>query len=192
MLCGTLPPVRWMDCMVALSYWKSRKRRSFFSPAFVLENVSGISRCMDQVTSLLKQAGYTVVVQSLNPLDLGEPLSLPRFYFLGIRKDRCWTKSRPNSCTKECGCFWSKSAPAALARPAAQCQAAFSTFVAKQSCAGVWIQSSLLWEVEAGRDAWLSWQKKLYDMARSPCRVGGGGWIQACWGQSWASWFGSW
>ena len=56
-------------------------------PAFVLENVSGISRCMDEVMSLLQKAGYIVVVESLNPIGLGEPVSRPRFYFLGARAD---------------------------------------------------------------------------------------------------------
>ena len=56
-------------------------------PCFVLENVGGISRCMSSVLALLKQVGYVVCVECLNPLDLGEPLNRPRYYFLGVRSD---------------------------------------------------------------------------------------------------------
>ena len=56
-------------------------------PAFVLENVEGIKRCMDAVLSLLRDAGYFVAVLLLNPFDLGEPVNRPRFYFVGFRTD---------------------------------------------------------------------------------------------------------
>lgn len=54
---------------------------------FVLENVPGIARCMDDVLRLLQDAGYVVAVHLLNPFDLGEPVHRPRFYFLGVRED---------------------------------------------------------------------------------------------------------
>eukprot|EP00438_Fugacium_kawagutii_P035702 Skav234661 [mRNA] locus=scaffold1131:252366:253097:- [translate_table: standard] len=54
---------------------------------FVLENVPGISRCMDSVLRLLRDEGYVVVVQLLSPFDLGEPVHRPRFYFIGVRQD---------------------------------------------------------------------------------------------------------
>ena len=56
-------------------------------PAFVLENVQGISRCMSEVLSLLQKAGYIVAVESLNPVELGEPVNRPRYYFVGVRAD---------------------------------------------------------------------------------------------------------
>lgn len=56
-------------------------------PAFVLENVSGISRCLDTVLALLKEMGYIVAAHCLNPIDLGEPVSRPRYYFIGARED---------------------------------------------------------------------------------------------------------
>eukprot|EP00438_Fugacium_kawagutii_P000048 Skav202749 [mRNA] locus=scaffold3516:15161:16726:+ [translate_table: standard] len=56
-------------------------------PAFVLENVAGISRCLDQVLALLKEAGYIVAAHCLNPVDLGEPVNRPRYYFVGARAD---------------------------------------------------------------------------------------------------------
>ena len=55
--------------------------------AFVLENVEGIKRCMDKVLSMLRDAGYNVIVELLNPLEIGEPVSRPRYYFIGTRKD---------------------------------------------------------------------------------------------------------
>ena len=56
-------------------------------PAFVLENVKGILRCMSEVLSMLQEAGYIVAVESLNPVDLGEPVNRPRYYFIGVRAD---------------------------------------------------------------------------------------------------------
>jgi site-specific DNA-cytosine methylase len=56
-------------------------------PAFVLENVKGISRCMNEVLSLLQKAGYIVAAESLNPVDVGEPVNRPRYYFLGVGAD---------------------------------------------------------------------------------------------------------
>ena len=55
--------------------------------AFVLENVEGIKRCMNEVLSLLRDVGYNVIVELLNPLALGEPVNRPRYYFIGTRKD---------------------------------------------------------------------------------------------------------
>ena len=54
---------------------------------FVLENVQGIQRCMDEVMQLLRDLGYLVAVCLLNPTDLGEPVSRPRYYFVGVRQD---------------------------------------------------------------------------------------------------------
>ena len=54
-------------------------------PVFVLENVTGIKRCMPRVMSELEACGYMVLVQELNPLHLGEPVSRPRLYFIGLR-----------------------------------------------------------------------------------------------------------
>ena len=64
----------------------TRVRKS--QPAsFVLENVPGIQRCMDEVMQTLRDLGYMVVVHLLNPTDLGEPVSRPRYYFVGVRQD---------------------------------------------------------------------------------------------------------
>ena len=64
----------------------TRVRKS--QPAsFVLENVQGIQRCMDEVMQTLRDLGYMVVVHLLNPTDLGEPVSRPRYYFVGVRQD---------------------------------------------------------------------------------------------------------
>ena len=58
-------------------------------PVFVLENVQGIQRCMEDVVAMLEsmETKYDVVVQLMDPTDVGEPLLRPRFYFLGIRSD---------------------------------------------------------------------------------------------------------
>ena len=55
-------------------------------PCFVLENVTGIKRCLREVTDMLEALGYIIIVNELNPLDLGEPVSRPRMYFIGIRR----------------------------------------------------------------------------------------------------------
>eukprot|EP00435_Cladocopium_sp_Y103_P069126 s117_g32.t1 len=55
--------------------------------SFVLENVQGIQRCMDEVMQTLRDLGYMVVARLLNPMDLGEPVSRPRHYFVGVRQD---------------------------------------------------------------------------------------------------------
>ena len=56
-------------------------------PAFVLENVEGISRCMSEVLDLLRAVGvgYHVTTCLLNPAQLGEPVHRPRYYFIGTR-----------------------------------------------------------------------------------------------------------
>lgn len=58
-------------------------------PVFVLENVQGIQRCTEDVVAMLEnmETKYDVVVQLMDPTDVGEPLLRPRFYFLGIRSD---------------------------------------------------------------------------------------------------------
>ena len=55
--------------------------------AYVLENVEGISRCLNQILPMLGQLGYQVSVLTLNPIDLGEPVHRPRVYFVGVRSD---------------------------------------------------------------------------------------------------------
>ena len=64
-----------------------RKLKKLRPPAFVFENAEGIKRCMPQVLALLRDVGYNVIVELLNPLELGEPVSRPRYYFIGTRKD---------------------------------------------------------------------------------------------------------
>ena len=61
--------------------------RTLRPPAFVLENVKGIERCMDEVMDCLQSAGYVVCKLLTSPTDLGEPLHRPRYYFLGARED---------------------------------------------------------------------------------------------------------
>ena len=64
------------------------KRLQALRPAaFVLENVQGISRCMEKIMHMLEDLGYQVSVLSLNPTELGEPVNRPRIYFVGVRSD---------------------------------------------------------------------------------------------------------
>ena len=56
-------------------------------PCFVLENVEGIRRVMDEVISTLKACGYLVIHKLMDPVTLGEPLLRPRYYFIGLRRD---------------------------------------------------------------------------------------------------------
>ena len=52
---------------------------------FVLENVLGISRVKAQVLKTLQEQGYAVEALVMNPVDLGEPVQRPRYYFIGAR-----------------------------------------------------------------------------------------------------------
>ena len=56
---------------------------------FVLENVLGISRAKAQVLKTLQEQGYAVEALVMNPVDLGEPVQRPRYYFIGARLDVC-------------------------------------------------------------------------------------------------------
>ena len=56
---------------------------------FVLENVQGIARVKTRVLDALQQQGYVVAMILLNPVDLGEPVQRPRYYFIGVRADVC-------------------------------------------------------------------------------------------------------
>lgn len=56
---------------------------------FVLENVLGISRVKAQVLNTLQEQGYAVEAVVMNPVDLGEPVQRPRYYFIGARLDVC-------------------------------------------------------------------------------------------------------
>ena len=64
--------------------------------AYVLENVEGISRCMDKILPLLEDVGYQVSVLSLNPTELGEPVNRPRIYFVGVRSDVAKLSKEPS------------------------------------------------------------------------------------------------
>ena len=65
-------------------------RISVARPAsFVLENVLGIARVFDEVTSCLESQGYMVHSLLMNPVQLGEPVHRPRYYFIGCRSDVC-------------------------------------------------------------------------------------------------------
>ena len=56
---------------------------------FVLENVLGISRVKAEVLKTLQEQGYAVEAVVMNPVDLGEPVQRPRYYFVGARLDVC-------------------------------------------------------------------------------------------------------
>ena len=56
---------------------------------FVLENVLGISRVKAEVLKTLQEQGYAVEAVVMNPVDLGEPVQRPRYYFIGARLDVC-------------------------------------------------------------------------------------------------------
>ena len=64
-----------------------RRLQTMQPTSFVLENVEGIKRCMGEVLTFLRDAGYHVIVELLNPSALGEPVQRPRYYFVGVRKD---------------------------------------------------------------------------------------------------------
>lgn len=104
-----------LDEEEAKVFYSVLQRIQALRPAvFVLENVRGISRCMTAVLSLLEGAGYKVVVENFNPIDLGEPLNRPRFYFLGIRADLARaTQAEAQSFCKQ---VWSKLSQQRLQR----------------------------------------------------------------------------
>ena len=54
---------------------------------FVLENVTGIVRVKEEVMKRLQGLGYIVVPLLMTPLHIGIPVSRPRIYFLGVRRD---------------------------------------------------------------------------------------------------------
>ena len=61
--------------------------RTLKPPLAVLENVQGIKRCIEDVQQLIEAEGYVVMYLLLNPVDLGEPVNRPRYYFLCVRND---------------------------------------------------------------------------------------------------------
>lgn len=117
--CKPFSTLRWgtalLDEKEAEVFYSVLQRIKSLRPAvFVLENVQGISRCMSTVVALLEGAGYQVAVENFNPIDLGEPLSRPRFYFLGIRIDLARvTQAEARSFTKQ---VWSQLSQQRLAR----------------------------------------------------------------------------
>lgn len=54
---------------------------------FVLENVTGIVRVKEEVMNKLQGLGYIVVPLLMTPVHIGIPVSRPRIYFLGVRRD---------------------------------------------------------------------------------------------------------
>ena len=63
------------------------RMRTLKPPLAVLENVQGIKRCIEDVQQLIEAEGYVVMYLLLNPVDLGEPVNRPRYYFLCVRND---------------------------------------------------------------------------------------------------------
>ncbi|CAE8614261.1 unnamed protein product [Polarella glacialis] len=54
---------------------------------FIFENVLGMRRCLKKVMRILREAGYVVVVQVMDPAQLAEPVHRPRLYLFGVRAD---------------------------------------------------------------------------------------------------------
>ncbi|CAE8707977.1 unnamed protein product [Polarella glacialis] len=54
---------------------------------FIFENVLGMRRRLKKVMRILREAGYVVVVQVMDPAQLAEPLRRPRLYLFGVRAD---------------------------------------------------------------------------------------------------------
>ncbi|CAE8602005.1 unnamed protein product [Polarella glacialis] len=54
---------------------------------FIFENVLGMRRCLKKVMRILREAGYVVVVQVMDPAQLAEPVRRPRLYLFGVRAD---------------------------------------------------------------------------------------------------------
>ena len=69
-------------------YGVVRRISSVLPACFVLENVLGISRVKSEVLACLRQ-GYLVEMLRMDPVDLGEPVRRPRYYFIGVRLDLC-------------------------------------------------------------------------------------------------------
>lgn len=59
----------------------------------VFENVPGLGRVMQKVLSAMRRKlrGYHMFVVSISPVDLGEPVRRPRFYFIAVRQDASLT-----------------------------------------------------------------------------------------------------
>jgi len=61
---------------------------------FLLENVLGITRVLQFILRHLHSAGrYFIWEGTIDPLNLGCPLSRRRIYFVGIRRDKLQKKS---------------------------------------------------------------------------------------------------
>lgn len=78
-----------LDEPQAQIFWAVVNRlRCIKPPAFLLENVRGITRCLPQVLAALESNGlYIVSSLHMDPSQLGEPLQRPRIYFFGVRQD---------------------------------------------------------------------------------------------------------
>ena len=74
-----------LDEPEARIFWAVVNRiRCIKPPAFLLENVQGITRCLPEVLAAMESNGlYLVSSLHMDPSQLGEPVQRPRIYFFG-------------------------------------------------------------------------------------------------------------